>query len=299
MTKLLVFSLAYLVGALLLGGALGEPLEKCTPRNMTYNIGDKEQCDKYYLCGSSGKVVEAMCDDGFVFSVEYFVCDYPHNVDCSERPILQKTESTNPRCARMNGFYPFPAKESCQKFFHCLQGEAYEKTCPEGVIFDDTKGACVHPDTAGRKECSATEVFGFKCPNAGNKFAKLKFGNHDRHPHPSDCQMFYTCSQDGQPRLAGCSVGKVFNPKTGKCSMPSLVPNCVDWYKGKTEEELRLMDADPDNDGDNSEQKEEGDENSAQPDAEAAPVKVAATARPTPTASKQSGKRPGRTYGAR
>jgi len=303
MTKLGVSAVCLLVGTVFLSSALGDPLEKCQPRNETYNIGDNEQCDKYYLCGPSGKMSDAMCDDGFVFSIEYFVCDYPHNVDCTSRPKLQVSPSTNPRCARMNGFYPFPPKESCQKFHHCLQGEAYEKTCPEGVIFDDTKGACVHPDSSARKDCSASTVLNFVCPNAGNKFAKLKFGNHDRHSHPTDCQMFYTCSQDGNPRLAGCSVGKVFNPKTGKCSLPSHVPQCVDWYKNKTEEELRQQDADPDNDDNGN----EDSENSAEPQVVAVKVPVSAastasprgpTPAPTPTAARQqSNKRPGKNYG--
>jgi len=255
MTNLKLDSVVLVLGTLLLcTGTLAEPLEKCQPRNETYKIGDNQQCDKYYQCFASGQVAESLCEDGFVFSVDYRVCDYPHNVNCRARPILQSTPSKNPFCPRMNGFYPFPAEESCQKFYHCLEGAPYEKTCPAGVIFDDSRGACVHPDMAGRKECSATKVLNFKCPNSGNKFAKLRFGNHDRHSHPEDCQLFFTCGVDGEPRLAGCSVGKVFNPKTGKCSPPNSVPHCVDWYKLKTEEELRLMDSDPDNDGDSDEE---------------------------------------------
>jgi hypothetical protein len=208
----------------------GDPLEKCQPRNVSYNIGDSKQCDKYHECGTAGKLVDRLCDDGFVYSLEISQCDYPHNVDCSKRALLQPSKSTDPDCPRMNGFYPFPPAVSCQKFMHCLEGKAYEKTCPEGVIFDDTKGACVHPDLATRHECSATELLKFTCPNEGKPFSKLKFGNHDRFRNPADCRKFYICFADGSPRLGGCPIKTVFNSKSGKCDSPKNVPECVNYY---------------------------------------------------------------------
>jgi len=123
----------------------------------------------------------------------------------------------------MNGFYPFPAKESCQKFYHCLEGQAYEKTCPEAVIFDPALGSCVHPDLSKRTDCQASKVLSFNCPNEGKRFSKLKFGDHDRLANPKDCRKFYICLQDGQPRVGTCPIGKVFNPKSGLCDKPKNV----------------------------------------------------------------------------
>ncbi|CAG7824262.1 unnamed protein product [Allacma fusca] len=242
----------------------GDPLEKCQARNHSYAIGDTGFCDKYYDCGSNGKLIEKDCDDGFVFSLEITKCDYPHNVNCTERPELQPSKSTNEQCPRMNGFYAFPASESCQKFYHCLEGSAYEKTCPEGIIFDDTKGACVHPDMAGRKDCSASKVLDFICPNAEKRFSKLRFGDHDRHAHPSDCRKFYVCTRDGQPRIGGCPIGKVFNPKTGVCDQPKRVPNCKDYYGKKAAPKTEGDDVEEvNNDGSDSEasNSESDDEN--------------------------------------
>jgi len=242
--------------ALFASYAMGDPLEKCQARNNSYAVGDSEQCDKFYDCGTSGKLTERLCDDGFVFSLAINQCDYPHNVNCSNRPHLQPTKSTNPQCPRMNGFYAFPWSESCSKFYHCLEGSAYEKNCPEGVIFDDTKGACVHPDLAARSECSATKVLNFICPNAGKRFSKLRFGDHDRHAHESDCRKFFVCTTDGQPRIGGCPLGKVFNPKTGFCDQPKRVPNCVDYYGkkqiAKVDEDGSVHDQDEDNSTDES-----------------------------------------------
>jgi len=222
---------------LTIGVTLGDPTEKCTPRNQTYSIPDAQQCDLYWECLKNGKLNDRLCEDGLVFAEDYRKCDYPHNVDCSKRPKLQPTTSVNPMCPRANGFYAFPSEISCQKFYHCLEGKAYEKTCPEGVIFDDKQGTCVQPDMAKRTECSATAVLNFDCPNAKSRFSKLKFGDHDRHAHPDDCRAFYICLMDGKPRLGGCPRGKVFNSETGFCDKPKNVEDhCKDWYnteKGK------------------------------------------------------------------
>jgi len=214
-------------------GTLGDPTEKCQPRNTTYKISDSQQCDKYHECTKGGKLLERLCDDGFVFSEEIHACEYPHNVNCSARPDLQETTSINPDCPRMNGFYPFPPAESCQKFYHCLEGKAYEKTCAEGVIFDPKVAACIHPDQVRRPDCAARTVLNFTCPNYGKKFVRMRFGDHDRLPHPTNCRKFYICFSDGRPRVGGCALGKVFNPKQGICDSPKKVPECKDYYGKK------------------------------------------------------------------
>jgi len=224
--------------------AFASPTEECQPRNVTYFISDSEQCDKYYECLKSGKgkVNERLCEDGFAFSESYHHCDYPHNVDCTRRPNLQPpTVTRDKNCIRANGFYPFPPSVSCQKFYHCLEGVAYEKTCPEGIIFD--KGTCVHPDMSARPDCAAHTVLDFKCPNMNERFARLRFGDHDRHAHPKDCRKFFICLMDGKPRMGGCPLGKVFNDKTGFCDSPKNVVNCQDYYGKKTMAELKKQQA--------------------------------------------------------
>lgn len=224
-------SVVFLTLTICLTRVTGEITEHCKPRNESYHISDSEQCDKYYVCEKSGKTTEKLCDDGFVFAETIRGCDYPHNVDCSKRPKLQPAQSIgDPQCARLNGFYPFPPRDSCSKFYHCLEGKAYEKSCPEGVIFDPSKGACVHPDMSTRVDCAAHTVLNFKCPNMNQRFSRLRFGDHDRFSHPTDCRKFFICLADGQPRIGGCPFGKVFHQKTGFCDEPKKVPECKDYY---------------------------------------------------------------------
>ncbi|OXA58807.1 protein obstructor-E [Folsomia candida] len=243
--KLLVVGIIPLIVSLIgiLQPASSTNLQPCVPSNKSYSIGDSDQCDKYYSCTKAGQLADRLCDDGFVYSLEISACDYPHNVNCSERPLLQPTKSTHPNCPRSNGFYAFPAATSCQSFYHCLEGQAYEKTCPEGVIFDPSKGSCIHPDMSKRPECAAKEVLHFTCPNSLNRFAKLRFGDHDRHSHPDDCRKFLICLKSGKPRVGGCPKGRVFNGETGFCDKPEAVKGCTDYY-GKANIQDLIEDSD-------------------------------------------------------
>ena len=63
-----------------------------------------------------------------------------------------------------------------------------------------------------------------------------RFGNHERHAHPTDCKLFYTClytQPTGQEIKGSCETQgeKVFNEKTGSCVDPALVPGCEEYYK--------------------------------------------------------------------
>lgn len=66
----------------------------------------------------------------------------------------------------------------------------------------------------------------------------LRFGNHDRLPDPDNCQKFYTCLRDGQPRLGVCPRKTVFNNATGLCDDPKAVTGCEAFWKDKEKEEF-------------------------------------------------------------
>jgi len=208
------------------------PSEDCKPKNVTYRVPDDKFCDKYHDCGTDGKFTERLCRDGYDFATDYSQCDFPHKVVCGKRTERQPPQSANPRCHRLYGLYPYDPKVSCSKFDHCQDGVANEKECAAGIIFDPSVGTCVHPDTANRPGCSATEVLKFTCPNKGNKFAKLRYFDHDRLSHPEDCRQYFTCGKEAQPRIYGCPHGKVFYEKSGRCIKASKHPDskCQGYY---------------------------------------------------------------------
>jgi len=206
----------------------------CPPRDdVSYYLPTENQCDKYLECNIKGELREHLCPDGFVFDITLEKCDYPVKVNCSTRPELQEPQpSVN--CSRANGFFPWPANISCQNFWDCREGTAYKQTCPVGVIFDPSLNTCATPDQSTRKECTeGTDSFlGFQCPQY-TPDSVLRFGNHDRLPHPDDCQSYFTCLRTGGPRLANCGRKKVFNPATGQCGDPKDVPGCETYWIDK------------------------------------------------------------------
>lgn len=73
------------------------------------------------------------------------------------------------------------------------------------------------------------EVLDFSCPSSSLLIGQksMRFGDHDRFPHPTSCSFFYMCLLSGFPRLGGCSDGMAFNSETGFCDQAENVPG---WY---------------------------------------------------------------------
>ena len=51
----------------------------------------------------------------------------------------------------------------------------------------------------------------------------LRFGNHERLAHPTDCQKFFSCLRNGHPRAGACPRKTVFSEETGHCADPATV----------------------------------------------------------------------------
>jgi len=209
---------------------------ECPPRDQSYSTPDPVQCDKYYECNIKGEETGKLCPDGYVFDINAQHCDYPSKVNCTGRPKLQEPQPSK-NCPRANGFFAWPAEESCQKFWDCRGGKFYLQTCAAGVIFDPKIDACTTPDQSARSECAAGKFLGFECPTYDSEEV-LRFGNHDRLANPQDCQQFFSCLRTGQPRLGACPKKTVFNEATGHCDDPNNVKGCETYWKDKEKEEF-------------------------------------------------------------
>jgi len=205
-----------------------DPLAKvvCESSEDGYIVPDPRQCDRYVECSPSGKRSVHLCMDGWALNLKTGHCDLGTKVDCSGREKLQAPRGRG-KCPRMNGNFPLPANISCSEYIDCRDGHPFEQSCGRGAVFDLILG-CVHPDETTREGCRAEDVFGFKCPALSGD--SLRFGDHDRIAHPTDCAAFYACLATGQPRLLGCSNPKVFDAKSGKCMHQSQVPGCENYY---------------------------------------------------------------------
>jgi len=203
-----------------------DPLARmvCEKSDAGYTVPDPDQCDRYAVCSPEGVKTINLCPDGLALSLQTGVCDFLVVTDCQDRPKLQLPTGTGP-CVRENGRYPV---ESCNQFLDCRSGQWKVQGCAVGVVFDPVKG-CVHPDQTSRPGCRATDQFEVQCPPYGIHH-RLRFGDHDRIPHPTDCKVFYACLRTGLPRLNTCPKPKVFNPKSGFCDDQKNVPGCEGEY---------------------------------------------------------------------
>lgn len=173
-----------------------------------------------------------LCPDGLVLDKKQGKCDLMSKTTCAGRLRLQAPTGSG-ACPRANGLFPLPAEVSCTEYVDCRHGKGHLQQCGHGAVFDTQISTCVHPDQTTRAGCTATEVHNFRCPNQRGQV--LRFGNHDRLSHPTDCALFFICLTNGQPRLSGCARPNVFNPATGVCSSQKKVAGCENYY---TEERM-------------------------------------------------------------
>merc|ERR1712200_83256 len=105
---------------------------------------DQEECDLYYDCKDD--IAEAVyCKNGLVFDISRpnrEKCDYPHKVDCSERPKTQPAPpGLDPKCQRENGY--FDVEGDCTNYYNCDNGVPYVFPCAQTLVFDVGAGTCV------------------------------------------------------------------------------------------------------------------------------------------------------------
>jgi len=212
--------------------------QTCSPTPNGYSIADPHQCDRYLRCSPDGTGRVSLCPDGLVFNKKLGACDYMSKTSCAGRPLLQAPTGSG-SCPRANGFFPLPAEESCSQYVSCHDGAGHLQQCGSGAVFDTQLATCVHPDQTTRTGCTAQELYKFRCPVYKGQI--LRFGNHDRLPHPLDCALFYICLTNGQPRLSGCPRPTVFNPATGICALSKEVKGCEAYY---LEEEEKMSEKD-------------------------------------------------------
>merc|ERR1719435_414955 len=211
-----------------------EFLLTCPDATFSYIIPSPTQCDLYYTC-DLGTPSRNECDDGLVFSIDQVKCVPSETEDCKDRPLLQTPKGTG-ACERKNGV--FYNNETCTDFVRCRDDTATHEKCADGLVFDPVQKICAWGDEALRDGCLPEDLLGFKCPNpkltraqALEARVQLRFGDHDRHPHPTDCRFFYMCLTTGQPRKAGCGRGKVFDRESGVCKHAKDVPECSEYYQ--------------------------------------------------------------------
>jgi Chitin binding Peritrophin-A domain len=126
-----------------------EPVGECPAQSRpTALLPDSESCTKYYVCFKSFPR-PAKCRKGQEFNAETSKCEPAEQANCV-RPLPTPTEVMEPSpCALVPSFEAFfPHETDCGKYYQCLEGEQYERECPEGLHFNGQSSKCEDPADA-------------------------------------------------------------------------------------------------------------------------------------------------------
>ncbi|XP_054713746.1 mucin-2-like, partial [Uloborus diversus] len=211
-----------------------EPLVPSS-RSLAINCGcenciypDADDCARYYVC-LNGCAYDMQCNDGLQFNAETLTCDYEEQAACAK---------SSEECPTPNGY--IKDSDNCSRYFHCVGGIAYRKTCEDGRHFNEVTEQCDDPCSAG---CDS-----YACMKASTLQPSPVCEDGDEfYPHPENCNAFYTCF-NGRAELAFCTDDEHFSPTARMCQEPcealcdhSL--DCVKTSEGVTESTTEMITA--------------------------------------------------------
>ncbi|MCL4130105.1 UNVERIFIED_CONTAM: hypothetical protein GTU68_063416, partial [Idotea baltica] len=116
----------------------------------------------------------------------------------------------------------FADSKQCDRYVECLDGGAYDKLCPAGLLFNEltAPGAfpCSYPSEV---ECGARSIIQPAQPseNCGNSWGYFGTGNS------AVCDIFYNCV-DGVSFRFNCPEGLAFSSSSYRCEWPEESPDC-------------------------------------------------------------------------
>ncbi|XP_045775358.1 chitin-binding domain protein cbd-1-like isoform X2 [Maniola jurtina] len=256
-----------------------------------------EDCTRLYKC-SGGQPVTMRCPKSTFYNPYVKQCDWPENVDCSNRTIPEIEDDDNngndnnndndddgvitdnhdtpdpwKMCAQNNTDGVLIPHEYCNWFYSCSGGQPISKACSRGLCWNPNKNHCDWPEKVdcGNKTISEPEPV----DSDGNDNNDADEEASDNHDTPDPWKM---CAQDdsdgalipheycnwfytcssGQPIAKACSRDLCWNPNKNQCDWPGNV-NCGN----KTISEPEPVDSDG---NDNNDADEEASDNHDTPD---------------------------------
>ncbi|XP_026323745.1 protein obstructor-E-like [Hyposmocoma kahamanoa] len=182
-------------------------------------------CDRYIEC-INGTAEEKTCPDGLRFNANsnfnVYPCQYPNEVPCLERSSLQPAQPTDD-CPHQFGYFKLGDARNCSAFRNCVNGVAYDFTCPEGLAFSSETYRCEWPDEVA--DCDAEAFLGFRCPAVPESRELGPPAGYRYYRSDSDCQRYYICI-NSRPRVLACGGDNAFDELTSTCVSADEVSVC-------------------------------------------------------------------------
>lgn len=113
----------------------------CTP-GLINRVPVPDSCSLYYQCLGQGDPIQHSCAEALHFDEVTENCDFIDNVRCMREPVVVECPATS------EPFSYVPHPWLCDRFFICINGESFERTCFEGTHFDPTVDQCLPIDQA-------------------------------------------------------------------------------------------------------------------------------------------------------
>uniref|UniRef100_A0A182K5K0 Chitin-binding type-2 domain-containing protein n=1 Tax=Anopheles christyi TaxID=43041 RepID=A0A182K5K0_9DIPT len=184
-------------------------------------------CQRFYVCLNGVEPRDLGCQVGEVYNEETERCDAPENVPgCDgryERQCVDSVAATVARsdhaqfkCPKSRG--QFEDAVQCDKYYVCDEGEATEKICPDGLVFDPTIKLVNKCDQPFNVDCG--ERFELQPPQGTTDYCPRKNG-YFSHPDPTICNVFYSCI-NGEELEMSCTGSLHFDEKSGTCVWPDV-----------------------------------------------------------------------------
>ncbi|CAG9575659.1 unnamed protein product [Danaus chrysippus] len=196
----------------------------CREKNERYSIPGS--CDRYIEC-LNGTAEEKTCPDGLRYNpnvnFNVYPCQYPIDVPCLERSAgLQPAQPTED-CPHQFGYFKIGDAKNCSGFRNCVNGVAYDFTCPEGLAFSSETYRCEWPDES--KDCDAEAFLGFRCPPVPESRELGAPAGFRFYRSPSNCQNYFLCI-NGKPRRLSCGGYSAFDESSESCISAVDIPEC-------------------------------------------------------------------------
>jgi len=136
--------------------------------------------------------------------------------------------ASSSQCPEENGRFAHP--EQCDAYTECTDGEAVEKICPDGLLFNQrtkTRGECTYAPLSTCKERLRLQ------PANGTDECPRLFGFYSN-GDSTKCGEYKNCAH-GEATNTKCPEGLAFNVETYRCDWPDMVADCnAEAYLGFT-----------------------------------------------------------------
>ena len=168
-------------------------------------------CNKYVLC-YAGKALLRECSDGLQYNAKTDRCDFPQYVDCVDNLCNIFNDPNN--------ITYLSSKAACDKYYICMDGQAYKQTCSKGLQFNHECNCC---DFQSKVQCTVAPLqrdILKSFTRTPPRRSKIRCPAEGSHFYPHDDADRYNLCVEGRGVILDCTPGLVYDKVKETCREP-------------------------------------------------------------------------------